>query len=147
MWWFLSQHPTKRVLPKSTLWRRAYWFSTSEVSCKKAHAHLQMNSWNEMTLLISSSSSVHEPFYNSPQIYWTSQPSSKELIWARQYYLYVCFSPIVETDDPYANWGPPCVKRKQVYLGKQITAVVGLPTLVLCCEYYFLIQYNAQTFM
>ena len=27
---------------KSTLWRRADWFSTSEVSCKKAHAHLQM---------------------------------------------------------------------------------------------------------
>ena len=37
----------------------------------------------EITPLISSFISPHEPFYNSPQMYWTSQPSSKELIWAR----------------------------------------------------------------
>ena len=32
----------KRVLPKSTLWRRADWFSTAEASCKEAHAQSQM---------------------------------------------------------------------------------------------------------
>ena len=51
--WFVS-----RVLPKSTLWRRAYWFSTYEVSCKKTHSHLQMKRWGELTTIISSSREV-----------------------------------------------------------------------------------------
>ena len=51
-----------RVLPKSTLWRRADWFSTSEVSCKKNDADSQIKTWGEMILLISSSASQHELF-------------------------------------------------------------------------------------
>ena len=37
--------------------------------------------------------SQHEPFHNSPRIYWTSQPSSKKLIWARPFYFW-CIIPM-----------------------------------------------------
>jgi len=75
-----------RVIPKSIIWRRADWFSTFVVIWKKkTHVDLQMKRWEESSHLISLSAIGHEPFYNSPQMYWTSQPSSTELILARPY--------------------------------------------------------------
>ena len=44
-----------------------------------------MKRWGDMTLLISSSASQHELLFNSPQMYWTSQPYSKYLILAWPY--------------------------------------------------------------
>ena len=36
-----------------------------------------MKRWEESSYFISSSANEHEPFYNSPQMYWTSQPPQK----------------------------------------------------------------------
>ena len=70
----------KRDLPKLTLCMNSGWFDSSEASHKKAH-------WLVEGEMSSSSTSQYDTFYDSPQLYWTSQSSCKESIWAEPYYI------------------------------------------------------------